>query len=50
MYAGVCYANIKQVCFWTTWDLNKILDYTDVYFRFDEFPSTFSMGDKNMKW
>ena len=54
--ASVCYAKVKQVHFWTTWDLDKILDfrnetysslgYTDEYLTFDELPSTFSMGDK----
>ena len=53
--ASVCYANVKQVRYWTTWDLDKILDfgnktysslgYTKEYLSFDDLPSTFSMGD-----
>lgn len=53
---SVCYANVKQVRYWTTWDLDEILDfgdetysslgYTDEYLSFDDLPSTFSMGDK----
>ena len=54
-YKGVCRIN-QWAYFWTTWDLDKILDfgnetysslgYTDEYLTFDELPSTFSMGDK----
>ena len=38
--ASVCYANIKQVCFYSSFG------YTNEYLRFDDLPSTFSMGDK----
>ena len=55
--ASVCYAaNIKQVRYWTTWNLDKILDLgmkptqvlvtLDKYLSFDDLRLTFSMCDK----
>ena len=53
---GACYAKIKQVHYWTTWELDTILDlgnetysglgYVDEYLSFDELPTAFSIDNK----
>ena len=56
---AACYSIIKKVHYWTTWDLDTILDignetysgwgYTDEYLSFEDLPSILSIGNKNLE-
>ena len=56
---AACYSTIKKVHYWTTWDLDTILDignetysgwgYIDEYLSFENLPSVLSIGNKSLE-